>query len=77
MDVLSVAGLLIGLGAILGGNVLEGGHLGSLLNGPALIIVVGGSLGATLLQSSVPAFLRREDRDEAEDGGLGRQAAGP
>ena len=58
MDVLSAAGLLIGLGAILGGNLLEGGHLSSLVNGPALIIVVGGTLGATLLQSPVPVFLR-------------------
>lgn len=58
MDVLTLAGLLIGLGAILGGNLLEGGHLSSLVNGPAFVIVIGGTLGATLLQSPVPVFLR-------------------
>ena len=44
MDVLSIIGLVVGIGAILGGNLLEGGHLGSLVNGPALIIVFGGTL---------------------------------
>jgi chemotaxis protein MotA len=58
MDVLSLAGLLVGIGAILGGNLLEGGHLSALVNGPALIIVFGGTLGATMLQSPVPVFLR-------------------
>jgi chemotaxis protein MotA len=58
MDVLSIIGLVVGIGAILGGNLLEGGHLGSLVNGPALIIVFGGTLGAVMLQSPVPVFLR-------------------
>lgn len=58
MDVLSLLGLLVGIGAILGGNLLEGGHLSALVNGPALIIVFGGTLGATMLQSPVPVFLR-------------------
>lgn len=58
MDVLSLVGLLVGIGAILGGNLLEGGHLSALVNGPALIIVFGGTLGATMLQSPVPVFLR-------------------
>jgi chemotaxis protein MotA len=50
MDYLSVFGLLFGLAAIIGGNLLEGGHLDALMNGPALFIVVGGTVGATLLQ---------------------------
>jgi chemotaxis protein MotA len=58
MDVLSLLGLLVGIGAILGGNLLEGGHLSSLVNGPALIIVFGGTLGAAMLQSPMPVFLR-------------------
>jgi chemotaxis protein MotA len=58
MDVLSLVGLLVGIGAIVGGNLLEGGHLSALVNGPALIIVFGGTLGATMLQSPVPVFLR-------------------
>lgn len=49
MDVLSIFGVLLGFSAILGGNFLEGGHLASLVNLPALVIVFGGTLGATFL----------------------------
>lgn len=42
--------------ALIGGNWLEGGHIGSLLNGPAIIIVLGGTLGATLLQTPFDVF---------------------
>lgn len=50
MDILSVFGLLLGFAAIIGGNHLEGGHIDSLINGPAFVIVFGGTLGAMLLQ---------------------------
>lgn len=49
MDILSVLGVLLGFSAILGGNLLEGGYFASLINLPALIIVLGGTMGATLL----------------------------
>lgn len=49
MDILSIVGVLLGFAAILGGNFLEGGHLSSLINLPALVIVLGGTLGATFL----------------------------
>jgi len=42
----------------LGGNVLEGGALSSLFNGPAGLIVVGGTLAATILQTSWPVLKR-------------------
>ena len=58
MDFLSVIGILIALLAILGGNWLEGGHVASLLNGPALAIVLGGTIGAILLQTPIPIFVR-------------------
>ncbi len=58
MDFLSIIGIFIGLLAILGGNWLEGGHIASLVNGPALVIVVGGTVGAILLQTPVPIFIR-------------------
>ena len=58
MDLLSAVGLLLGLGAILGGQALEGGHAGSLVNGAALVIVFGGTLGAVMLQSPMSTFLR-------------------
>jgi chemotaxis protein MotA len=57
MDPLSIIGVIIGLGAIIGGNAWEGGHIGSLLNGPAIVIVLGGTLGAVLLQTPLSTFL--------------------
>lgn len=57
LDYLSFAGILLALLAIIGGNWLEGGHLGALMNGPALVIVLGGTLGAILLQTPIPVFL--------------------
>ncbi|MDR1889127.1 MAG: flagellar motor protein [Zoogloeaceae bacterium] len=58
MDKLSLFGLIIGIGAIMGGQVLEGGHLASLLQPTALLIVFGGTLGAVLLQSPFVTFKR-------------------
>lgn len=57
MDLLSIIGLVLGIGAILGGQSLEGGHVGSLLNGPAIIIVLGGTIGAVMLQSPFSVFV--------------------
>jgi chemotaxis protein MotA len=57
IDFLSYAGILLALAAILGGNWLEGGHVGSLVNGPAIVIVLGGTVGAILLQTPIPVFL--------------------
>lgn len=56
MDIVSFLGIIIGLAAIVGGNWLEGGHLDSLLNLSAFVIVSGGTLGATLVQTP-PATL--------------------
>lgn len=56
MDILSILGVIIAFGAILGGNALEGGHLDALINGPALVIVFGGTLGAILLQTPLAVF---------------------
>ena len=58
MDVLSLIGVILAFVAILGGNYLEGGHVGALLNGPAGLIVVGGTLGAAFLQAPVHSFKR-------------------
>lgn len=58
MDILSIVGVVLAFGAILLGQYLEGGHLASLLNGPAILIVGGGTLGAAMLQSSLQSFMR-------------------
>jgi len=58
MDPLSIVGLVLGIAAVVIGQYLEGGHLSMLVNGPALLIVVGGTLGATMLQSPGHVFAR-------------------
>ena len=58
MDKISVLGLLIGVAAIIGGQILEGGHIGSLSQPTALIIVLGGTMGAVMLQSPYATFMR-------------------
>src|SRR5690606_31367514 len=57
MDKASVIGLGLGIGAILLGNTLEGGHLSALLQPTAAIIVVGGTIGATLVSYPFATFL--------------------
>ncbi|MDB6062958.1 MAG: motC [Verrucomicrobiaceae bacterium] len=57
MDAMSVLGVIIGLVAILGGNWLEGGHLGALINIPAAVIVIGGTVGAATLQTPKSTLL--------------------
>lgn len=56
MDKISFAGLIIGLVAILGGQLLEGGKVASLVQPTALMIVCGGTLGAVLLQTPFHVF---------------------
>ena len=58
MDKISLAGLVIALVAIIGGQVLEGGQVSSLVQPSALLIVLGGTLGAVLLQSPLHVFRR-------------------
>ncbi len=57
LDTTSLIGIFMAFGAILGGQVLEGGHVGSLLQLTAFIIVIGGTLGAVLIQFSPPIFM--------------------
>jgi chemotaxis protein MotA len=57
MDILSIIGLTVAVGAIVGGQILEGGSVGSLLQFAAFVIVIGGTLGAVMLQSPFPTFV--------------------
>lgn len=49
MEITSIIGPILGLGAILGGQVLEGGHISSILQLTAALIVFGGTFGASIL----------------------------
>jgi chemotaxis protein MotA len=48
-----IIGIVVALVCILVGNFLEGGHAGSMVGGPAALIVVGGTIGAVLVQYPV------------------------
>jgi len=58
MDILTLLGIVVGLGAIIGGNILEGGHTDSLMQVTAFVIVMGGTVGAIMIQSQLGVFLR-------------------
>lgn len=58
IDFLTILGLFIGISAILFGQQLEGGKISTLINGPAALIVFGGTLGAVMLQSPIKIFMR-------------------
>ncbi len=57
MDSISLAGLTLGIAAILFGQAMEGGHISSLVQPTAFTIVIGGTLGAVMLQSPLRVFL--------------------
>lgn len=53
MQFTTIFGLVIGIGGILIGNLLEGGSISSLIQVTAAFIVFGGTLGATMLSNRV------------------------
>jgi chemotaxis protein MotA len=55
---LSMVGIMLALVAILGGNILEGGHTSSLVQLTAFVIVAGGTLGAVMVQTPIRTFVR-------------------
>lgn len=74
MDKASWLGLLLGFGAILVGNFVEGGHIGSLMQLTAFVIVLGGTIGATMVSNRTKDLQRgfgmfksafREDEDDS------------
>ena len=54
MDLTSLLGPLVSVGLILTGLMLEGGHLGSIVQGTAAIIVFGGAFGAIMVAYPLP-----------------------
>lgn len=57
MDKLSLFGIIIAVGGILGGQLLEGGSATVLLQLAAFMIVVGGTLGAVMVQHPMNVFM--------------------
>jgi len=58
MDLLTVIGVILAFVAIVGGNALEGGHIDSLLQLTAFMIVIGGTIGAIMIQVPMATFMR-------------------
>jgi chemotaxis protein MotA len=58
MDIMTILGVVLAIGAILGGQVLEGGHIGSILQLTAFIIVIGGTIGAICVQSPLSVLMK-------------------
>lgn len=58
MDFATIIGMLLAFGAIIGGQALEGGHLGSILQFTAFVIVIGGTLGAICVQNPLSVIIK-------------------
>jgi chemotaxis protein MotA len=58
MDILSIIGVVLGLIAIIGGAILKGSSAGALVGSAAFVIVVVGTLAASLVQTPMSTFLR-------------------
>jgi chemotaxis protein MotA len=58
MDIGSIGGIIFALACILGGQALEGGHAGSLMQATAAIIVIGGTMGAVAVSFPMPDLVR-------------------
>ena len=52
MDLSTIFGLIIGVLGIVAGNAFEGGHFSALLQMTAFVIVISGTLGATVLSNT-------------------------
>jgi chemotaxis protein MotA len=57
MDKLSLMGLVVAATGILGGQLLEGGSVSVLLQLAAFLIVIGGTIGAVMLQHPMKVFV--------------------
>jgi chemotaxis protein MotA len=58
MDFGTIGGLVFAIGMILVGQALEGGHVGSILQLTAAMIVFGGTIGAVAVSFPVNEFIR-------------------
>lgn len=56
-DLASIAGILLALGGILGGLLLEGGKLSDVTQPTAAMIVLGGTIGAVMLSTPLDVLL--------------------
>ncbi len=58
MDIATIIGLLLGFGAVIGGQVLEGGRIAAILQPTAALIVLGGTFGATCVSFPLSGIIQ-------------------
>jgi chemotaxis protein MotA len=58
MDITTIGGIVAAIGLILLGQALEGGHVGSILQATAALIIFGGTLGAVMVAFPKKQFLK-------------------
>ena len=58
MDILTIIGVVLGLIAIIGGAILKGSSAGALVGSAAFVIVVLGTMAASLIQTPMSTFIR-------------------
>jgi len=58
VDIATILGVALALGSIIGGQALEGGHLSSIMQLTAFIIVMGGTLGACCVQNPLSVVIK-------------------
>jgi chemotaxis protein MotA len=57
MDITTIFGLLLGISAVIVAFLMEGGHLSSLIQAPAMILVIFGTFGASIITMSFTQLL--------------------
>lgn len=58
MDIATIGGLILGIGAIVVAFLMDGGHLSMVFQAPAMILVIFGTLGATAITTSFTTISR-------------------
>jgi len=58
MDLATIIGLIMGFGAVFGGAVLEGLHMGALIQPTAALILLGGTFGACFVSFPLPVIIK-------------------
>lgn len=57
MDIASIGGIVVAILGILAGMMIEGGNIGQITQPTAALIVIGGTMGAVMLQFPLKTFL--------------------
>lgn len=58
MDIMTILGVVLAFASILGGQALEGGHAGSIMQLTAFVIVMGGTIGAICVQNPLSVVIK-------------------